>query len=129
MLRMLSPSTGSESLRPRHVFLPCESDAKNDGCDIFHLCTSVICHSVNIARVHSSAGPLSLKQNGVFPYHTTSCCTDQYAAHSTHKPHLVEGGVHRKSNVDKVAVGGGVTRMTVAGSGHGSSAMEGDFLH
>ena len=66
MLRMLSPSTGSESLRPRHVFLPCESDAKSYRCDIFHQCTSVICYSVNIARAYTSAGPLSLKQNGVF---------------------------------------------------------------
>ena len=65
MLRMHSPSTLSESLRPRHVRSPCESDAKSYGCDIFHLCTGVICYSVSTAPAYTSAGPLRLKQNGV----------------------------------------------------------------
>ena len=35
-------------------------------CDIFHLCTIVICYSVNIARAYTSAGPLSLKAKRCF---------------------------------------------------------------
>ena len=82
MLRILPPSTESESLRPRHVFLPCESDAKSYGCDIFHLCTGVICYSVNIARAYTSAGPLSIKAK--------RCChmshhIGLHPAHSTHR--------------------------------------------
>ena len=35
-------------------------------CDIFHLFTSVICYCASIALAYTPAGPLSLKQNGVF---------------------------------------------------------------
>ena len=60
------------------VLTPCESDVKSYGCDIFHLCTSVIRYSVSSALAYTFAGPLSLKQNGVFTYHTTSGCTDPH---------------------------------------------------
>ena len=64
---------------PRNVFFsffdPAKSDAKSYGCDIFHLCTSVMCHCVT-ALAHTSTGPLSLKQNGVFTHVITSGCTD-----------------------------------------------------
>ena len=49
-----------------------------------HLCTGVICDSVSTALAYTSAGPLSLKQNGVFTHHTASGCTDPHTAHSTH---------------------------------------------
>ena len=51
---------------------PCESDAKRYGCDIFHSRTRVICCGVSTALAYTFALPLSLKQNGVFTYHTTS---------------------------------------------------------
>ena len=66
-------------------FVSCESDAKSYGCDIFHLCTGVICCSVNIARACTSAGPFLLSSKTVSTFiSTTSGCTDQHAAHSTH---------------------------------------------
>ena len=65
------------------VFLtPCESDAKSYGCDIFHSRTRVICYRVSTALTYTFAGPLSLKQNGVFTHHTASGCTDEHTAHS-----------------------------------------------
>ena len=59
MLRMLSPSTGSESLRPRHAAPPAKATPTAAG-------VTSICYCVNIARAYTSAGPLSPKQNGVF---------------------------------------------------------------
>ena len=50
-----------------------------DCCDIFHLCTGV-----STALAYTFAGPLCLKQNGVFTFVTTSGCTDQHTAHSHH---------------------------------------------
>ena len=84
MLRMFSPSRGSESLRPRHFFVSCESDAKSYGCDIFHLCIGVICYSVSTALAYTSAGPLSLKAKRFFTLAITSGCTDWHTAHSPH---------------------------------------------
>ena len=60
----------------------CAGDAKSYGCDTYHSRTRVICYRVSTALAYTSAGPLSLKQNGVFTYHTTSGCTDQHIAHS-----------------------------------------------
>ena len=42
----------------------------------FSLYTSVICYCVTIALAYTSAGLLSLKQNGVFTFVITSGCTD-----------------------------------------------------
>ena len=58
---------------------------RKESCDIFHLCTGVICYRVSTALAYTSAGPLSLKRNGVSTDHTTSGCTDQHTAHSSHK--------------------------------------------
>ena len=55
-----------QSIEEFFFVISCDSDAKSYGCDIFHLCTSVICYSVSTAFAYTSAGPLSLKQNGVF---------------------------------------------------------------
>ena len=55
MLRMLSPSTCSESLRFRHVFVPCDSDAKSHGCETFTCALQVMCV---FPSVYISAGPL-----------------------------------------------------------------------
>ena len=75
------------------VFLtPCESDAKSYGCDLFHSRTRVICCRVSTALAYTFAGPLSLKQNGVFTCRTTSGCTDQHTAHS---PHIGSGAGYR----------------------------------
>ena len=53
----------------------CESDAKSYGCDIF-LCTCVMCYCVITASAYTFAGPLSLKQNGVYTLVITSGCAD-----------------------------------------------------
>ena len=76
MLRMLSPSTGSESFRRRHVFVPCGSDAWNCGRDTFTCALRVMCCCVIFASAYTSAGPLSLVHNGVFTLVITSGCTD-----------------------------------------------------
>ena len=75
------------------ICISCESDAKSYECDIFHFCTSVICYHVSTALANTSAGPLSLKQNGVFTYHTTSGCTDQHTADAPHTVLHLGGGV------------------------------------
>ena len=60
-------------------------DQRREGqCDIFHLSTSVICHSVSTALAYTFARQLSLKQIGVVTFVTTSGCTDQHTAHSLH---------------------------------------------
>ena len=53
-------------------------------CDIFHFCSGVMCCHVSTALAYTFAGPLGLKQNGVFTYQTTSGYTGQYTAHSLH---------------------------------------------
>ena len=63
-------------------FVSFESDAKSYGCDIFHLCTSVICYGVSAALAYTSAGFLGLKQNGVFTLVITSGYT--YCTLRTH---------------------------------------------
>ena len=57
----------SQRIAPHHTHNQSEfcPSALNE-CDIFHLCTSVICYSVNIARAYTSARPLSLKANRCF---------------------------------------------------------------
>ena len=42
----------------------------------FSLCTCVMCYRVITAPAYTSAGPLSLKQNGVFTFFITSGCTE-----------------------------------------------------
>ena len=77
MLRMLSLSTGSESLRPRHVLLvSCESDAKSYGCATFTCALCVLCCCDISASACISAGPLSLQPNSVYTFVITSGCTD-----------------------------------------------------
>ena len=52
-------------------------------CDMF-TCALVSCFYCAIsASACTSAGPFSLKQNGVFTYVITSGCTDLHTAHST----------------------------------------------
>ena len=80
MLRVLSPSTGSESLKLRQVF-SVKLAPRLTGVTSF---TCVICYSVSTALAYTSAGPLSLKQNGVFTLVITSGYTDPHTAHSTH---------------------------------------------
>ena len=59
-----------------NIFLMfCESDVKSYGCLIF-TCTLVSMLCVTTAFVYTSAGPLSLKSNGVCTFSITSCCTD-----------------------------------------------------
>ena len=50
--------------------------------DIFTCAHRVMCYCVISASAYTSAGPLSLKQNGVYTYVTTSGCTDSHTAHS-----------------------------------------------
>ena len=59
-------------------------DARSAYCDTFHSCTRFICYCVSSALAYTSAGPLSLKQNCVFTFVTTSGHTDSHTAHSTH---------------------------------------------
>ena len=61
-------------------------------CDTFHSRTRVVCYRVSTAVAYTFAGPLSLKQNGVFTYHTTSGCT---AWHTAHSPHIGSGAGYR----------------------------------
>ena len=50
----------------------------------FSLNTCVMCYRVITAPAYTSAGPMSLKQNGVSTFLITSGCTD---LHTGHKPH------------------------------------------
>ena len=43
-----------------------------------------MCYCVTSAPAYTSAGPLSLKQNGAFTFVITSGYTDSHTAHSTH---------------------------------------------
>ena len=65
----------------------CESDAKGLGCDIFHSRTRVICHCGSTALAYTSAGPLGLKQNGVFtlarPHRSAHCALNPKAKTAT----------------------------------------------
>ena len=53
-------------------------------CDTFTCASRVMCYCVISASAYTSAGPLSLKQNGVFTQVITSGYTDSHTAHSTH---------------------------------------------
>ena len=44
----------------------------------------VMCYCVIFASAYTSAGPSSLKQNGVFTFVIISGYTDSHTAHSTH---------------------------------------------
>ena len=55
----------------------------------FSLYTSVICYCVTTALAYTSAGLLSLKQNGVFTFVITSGCTD--CTPRTLTPHREQG--------------------------------------
>ena len=56
-----------------------------------------MCCCVVSASVYTSAGPLSLKQNGVFTLVITSGCTD--SAHTAHSTHNCEAAHGEKQDV------------------------------
>ena len=74
MLRMLSLSTGSESLRPRHVLLRYLAKATTRvTVGHLHLCTCVICCCVSTALAYTSAGPLESQAKRCFLHLSSGC--------------------------------------------------------
>ena len=98
-VRLLSLMTGSEFLEPWHFFCSRQSwpvfvfffflmILRKWRREIrvwhFHLCTRVICYCTNTAHAHTSAVPLSLKQNCVFALSQHWVAPISTLRHSTH---------------------------------------------
>ena len=64
-----------------------------------------MCYCVISASVYTSAGPLSLKQNGVFTLVVTPVCTDLHTAHISHRGQQARGEVEGASIRDDDQVG------------------------
>ena len=60
---------------------PVDLDLGGATCSLY---TCVMCDCVISASAYTSAGRLSLKQNGVFTFVITSGCTDLHTAHVSH---------------------------------------------
>ena len=103
MKQMLSLSTGSEFLRPRHaiffvvrllvsLFFFFNDDLANVTPRVtgvtFSLYTCVMCCCVISASAYTSAGPLRLKQHGVVTLVISTGFSDSHTAHSTHSSAL-----------------------------------------
>ena len=63
------------------------------------LYTCIMCYCVISASAYTSAGPVSLKENGVFTFVSTSGCTDWHTAHSTLRPRHVVSCSSRSSQI------------------------------
>ena len=104
--------------RPKMLDIMVGTEQEDNCCEIFHSYTRVICYRTSTAHAYTSAGPLSLKQKGVFTFVITSGHTNQHTAHSTH---IGSGAGYRFSFLGSTtnalhASYSSLTRLLVAGS-------------